>query len=124
MEQVSATLQNECMPPFKAAVDLEEEDENPDDDRGDSESDSCACVSVFKEHEFELVEDQIERDVFCAFLSSGWDVEDESIAEERNICVHDELFPFNTCRQRMIMFTHCKNDGERGAAVRRAIGQG
>ena len=54
-------------------MDLEEEDEKPDDDGGDSESAFNACVSVLKEDEIESVEDQIEKDVVCAFLSSGWD---------------------------------------------------
>ena len=80
---------------FNAAVDMEE-DESPDDDGGDSESDSSACVSVLKENEFESVEDQIEQNVVCAFLSSGWDAQDESTAEECSTCVHDELFSFYT----------------------------
>ena len=78
-------------------MDLEEEDENPDDDGEDSESDFHARDSLLKEDEFVSVEDQIERDVACAFLSSGWDVEDEAVAEECSTCVHDELFSFCTC---------------------------
>ena len=45
-----------------------------------------------EEDDFESVEDQIEQDVVCAFLSTGWDGEDESMAEECSTCVHDELF--------------------------------
>ena len=82
--------------PFKAAVDLQEEDENPHDDGGDSESGSYACVSVLKENECESVEDQIEEHVVCAFMSSCWDVKPESVAEECSTCVHDELFSLYT----------------------------
>ena len=59
-----------------------------DDDDGNSEADLHACVSVLKENEFALVDDQIEQDVVCAFSSSGWNVEEESRSGK---CVHDEL---------------------------------
>ena len=52
------------------------------------------------------MENQVEQDVVCAFLSSGWDVEDESIAEECSIRVHDELCSLYT-RQ------HAKRHGRR-----------
>ena len=46
-----------------------------------------------KRKQFESVEDQIEQEVVCACLSSGWD---ESIAEDCGTSVHDELFSVYT----------------------------